>query len=356
MDRLPDLLLCMRTPRKPHAKPCAIAPDNMRVLVTGGSGFLGSHAADQLAREGHTVRCLVRKSSNTTFLKSISGVELAYGAVEDKDAVATACDGVDAILHSAGLVKAKRPQDFVATNVDGTRNLLEVAFDRRSHIQRFVYVSSLAAHGPSLDGNAIAFDRDPTPVTEYGRSKLAAERMVNAAKDDLSVTVIRPPAIYGPRDNEMFAFFEAVWKGFLPILGDGSQRLSIIFGADAASACVKALTVPHDSGRAYYIEDGSIYTQPQMADGIEKALGKKAYRVNVPIRVVRLASYGSQLYGRMFDKAVMLTPDKVNELGAPHWVCSADPIRKDLGWAPLTQWDEGARITATWYRDSGWIR
>jgi len=328
----------------------------MQVLVTGGSGFLGSHVAEQLARDGHAVRCLVRKSSDTKFLKSLAGVELAFGAVEDKDAVNRAAEGIDAIVHSAGLVKAKRPEDFVQTNVEGTRNLLDVAETRKDRIKRFVFVSSLAAHGPSDDGAPITLDCEPRPVTHYGRSKLAAEQLAIASKKQLHVTVIRPPAIYGPRDREMFTFFDAVSKRFAPVLGDGTQKLSLVYGADAAAACVAALTVDHESGRAYYVEDGAVYTQPQMAELLERVLGKKALRLNVPIRVVKWASYGSQLYGRAFDRAVMLTPDKVNELGAPHWVCSSEPIRRELGWKSTMQWEEGARQTADWYRKEGWIR
>lgn len=328
---------------------------SMHVLVTGGSGFLGSHVAEQLAKKGHAVRCLVRKSSDTSFLKEISGVELAYGAVEDKDAVAKAVAGVEAIVHCAGLVKAKKPADFVATNVDGTRNLLEVALDRRKETRRFVFVSSLAAHGPSDDGAPIALDRDPRPVTEYGRSKLAAEKLVTAAKDDLEVTTIRPPAIYGPRDREMFVFFESVAKGFVPI-PNASQKLSMIYGEDAASACVRALEVDHESGRGYYVEDGAVYTQPEMIDALERVLAKKPLRMSVPLGLLKVAAHASALYGRVLDKAMMFTPDKVNELGAPHWVCSAESTRRELGWVPSVQWEEGARRTAEWYRGAGWIR
>jgi len=327
----------------------------MNVLVTGASGFLGSHVAEQLARKGHAVRCLVRKSSDVSFLKMLPGVELAYGAVEDRDAVAKAADGVDAIVHSAGLVKAKTAADFVATNVEGTRNLLEMALDRRSHIRRFVFVSSLAAHGPSLDGAPIADDCEPRPVTEYGRSKLAAERLVTDAKKDLAVTVIRPPAIYGPRDREMLVFFESVAKGFIPI-PNGTQKLSMIYGEDAAAACVRALEVEHESGRAYYVEDGAVYTQPEMIDALERVLGKRAFRMSVPLGLLKVAAHASALYGRVLDRAMMFTPDKVNELGAPHWVCSAASIRRELGWSPSVQWEEGARKTAAWYRENGWIR
>jgi nucleoside-diphosphate-sugar epimerase len=327
----------------------------VKVLVTGASGFLGSHVAEQLVRDGHAVRCLVRRSSERAFLDKL-GVELAYGAVEDRDAVAAAAKDVDAIVHSAGLVKAKRPEDFVSTNVDGTRNLLEVALDRRREIRRFVFVSSLAAHGPTRDGAPIALDAEPSPITHYGRSKLAAERLVAAAKGELALTIIRPPMVYGPRDREMLTFFEAVSNRFVPVLGDGTQRLSAIYGEDAASACVKALLVDHESGRAYYIEDGQVYTQPQMAEMLEQAYGKKAFSMKVPFGVVAVASHLSQLYGRVRDRAVMLTPDKVNELRAPHWVCSADAIRKELGWSHTVTWREGAQRTADWYRREGWIR
>ncbi len=328
----------------------------MKVLVTGGTGFLGSHVAAQLVSKGHVVRALVRKSSNVKFLSTLSGVELAYGAVEDKDAVARAAEGVDAIVHSAGLVKAKRPDDFVATNVEGTRNLLEVAVDRRASIKRYVFVSSLAAHGPSHDGAPIPHDREPSPVTEYGRSKLAAERLVTAAKADLAVTTIRPPTIYGPRDTEMLAFFEAMSMGVLPIMGAGTQKLSVVYAEDCARACIAALEVEHESGRAYYVEDGGAYTLSEMADLFAEGTGKRPLKVKIPIPVLRAAAFGNELWAKIRDEARIFTRDKVNELAAPHWVCSSEPIRDELRWAPEVPWRDGARRTAAWYREAGWIR
>ena len=328
----------------------------MKVLVTGGSGFLGSHIAEQLARQGHAVRALVRKSSNTKLLASIPSVELAYGAVEDRDAVARAAGDVDAIIHSAGVVKAKTPADFVATNVDGTRNLLEVALDRRTKIKRFVFVSSLAAHGPSADGAPIAHDREPSPVTHYGRSKLAAEQLVTAAKDDLLVTTIRPPTIYGPRDTEMLAFFESMAMGILPVMGKGNQKLSVIYAEDAARACIAAIEKEHVSGRAYYVEDGRSYTLADMAELYLGTTGKRALRIPVPMPLLQVAALGNELWGRVRNEARMFTRDKINELTAAHWVCSSEPIRKELGWSPDVQWAEGARRTAEWYRSAGWLK
>src|SRR5438105_10238363 len=171
----------------------------MRVLLTGGSGFLGSFVAEQLAAEGHVVRALVRPRSERKVLDKLPRVELAPGAIEDRASLGAAVDGVDAVVHVAGIVKARRPAEFFEVNTQGTRNLLEAAM--RRPVPRFVYVSSLAAVGPSADGTPVPDDVEPRPVTHYGRSKLEAERAVLAAKDRLHVTVVRPPLIYGPRDR-----------------------------------------------------------------------------------------------------------------------------------------------------------
>ncbi|MCK6590321.1 MAG: SDR family NAD(P)-dependent oxidoreductase [Polyangiaceae bacterium] len=175
----------------------------MKVFVTGASGFLGSHVAEQLSAEGHSVVALVRRSSNTKFLSTLKNVELAYGAVEDAASVRAAVKGADAVVHSAGLVKARNEQEFHRVNVEGTRNVLEAAAEECSGPRRFVFVSSLAAVGPSIDGKPVGTEAEGKPVTAYGRSKLAAERLVLEAKEKLPVVVLRPPMIYGPRDPDL---------------------------------------------------------------------------------------------------------------------------------------------------------
>jgi nucleoside-diphosphate-sugar epimerase len=328
----------------------------MRVLVTGGSGFLGSYIVEQLVRDGNEVVALVRRSSKTAFLSALPNVKLAYGSVEEAGAVENAVEGVDAIIHCAGLVKARRPSDFELVNVEGTKNLLSSAQKRKDQVKRFVYVSSLTAVGPSQDGAPVAADREPNPVTHYGRSKLRAERAVLAAKDDLHVTVIRPPMVYGPRDNESFAFFQTVSRRVLPFLGDGKNTLSIIYGADAASACIRALFADIPSGRCYFVEDGKIYVWRDMLSELERVLERRALiRVSVPFFVLRGVAAASEMSGRLRRTAVMLTRDKVNELAAPHWVCDASATRAELGWTPEVDWAEGARRAAAWYREQGWL-
>ncbi len=328
----------------------------MKVLLTGGSGFLGSYVAEQLDALGHTVRALVRPKSDKKILEKLRHVEFAAGAIEDRASLDAAVQGIDAVVHVAGLVKARRPAEFFETNAGGTQKLLDACLEHAPGLQRFVYVSSLAAVGPSADGKPVADDAECKPVTHYGRSKLAAERAVLALRDRLPVTVIRPPLIYGPRDRETLVFFTSVRNGVLPLLGDGRNTLSVIYGADCASAIVAAVLSKGPSGRAYFVEDGAVYVWREALADVEKALGKRAFvRVGLPLGVVKAAAAGSQLWGKLTNTAQMLTLDKVNELKQQHWICSGEGARRDLGWAPKTSWAQGVAEAAAWYRGAGWL-
>jgi 2-alkyl-3-oxoalkanoate reductase len=326
----------------------------MRVLLTGGSGFLGSFVAEQLVAEGHVVRALVRPSSDRRVLEKLS-VEFAAGAIEDRASLAGALAGVDAVVHVAGIVKARRPSEFFAVNTQGTKNLLEAAAERG--VGRFVYVSSLAAVGPSLDGTPVPDDVEPRPVTHYGRSKLEAEKTVLAASDKLHVTVVRPPLIYGPRDRETLAFFTSIRNGVLPMTGDGMNTLSVVYVADCAAAIVRALTREGaPSGRTYFVEDGSVYVWREALAEIESALGRRAFvRFGMPMGVVKVAAAATQLWGKVTNTAQMLTLDKVNELTQPHWVCSGAGARRELGWEPQVRWAQGVAEAVKWYRAEGWL-
>ncbi len=328
----------------------------MQVLVTGGSGFLGSYVVEQLTAEGHDVRALVRPRSDKRFLETLSRIRFADGSIEDTASLESAVDGVDAIIHVAGLVKARRTKDFYSINTQGTRNLLEAAAKRAHALKRFVYVSSLAAVGPSVDGKLLPDEAEPHPVSHYGRSKLEGERVALAAKDRTLVTVIRPPLLYGPRDRETLAFFTSIRNGVLPVLGDGSNTLSVVTGADCARACVRALTAAVPSGRTYFLDDGRIYVWRDALAEIEKVLGRRAWlRIGLPLPVVWLAAAATQVYGRASGTAQMLTLDKMRELKQRHWVCSGERARRELSWGAQTLWPEGVAQAARWYRAQGWL-
>lgn len=325
----------------------------MTILVTGATGFLGSHIAEHLARSGQVVRALVRGSSDTRFLRTLPGVELTQGTIEDEESFVRAAVGVTGIIHVAGLVKARSADEFRRTNEGGAANALTAA--RKAGVRRLVLVSSQSVAGPSYDGEPIPEEAPPNPVTAYARSKLAGERLVLAGKDDVPVTVIRPPLIYGPRDQEVLAFFKAVNAGVLAIMGSATTKVSVVYGPDCAEACVRALDAEVPSGSVYYVEDGRTRTFGELVTGVEQAVGKRAWlRFPLSRRVVETVALGSELYGRATNKAVMLTRDKCNELFG-QWVCDASRARAELSWQPRTSFEEGARLTAAWYRESGWL-
>jgi nucleoside-diphosphate-sugar epimerase len=328
----------------------------MKVLLTGGSGFLGSYVAEQLSAYGHVVRALVRPRSDRRLLEKLGACEFTPGAIEDPASLIKAALGVDAIVHVAGIVKARSPSECFAVNTQGTKNLVEAAL-ARGGLKRFVYVSSLAAVGPSADGTPVQENAEPRPVTHYGRSKLEAERAVLAAADRMPVTVVRPPLIYGPRDRETLAFFTSVRNGVLPMMGDGRNTLSVVYASDCAAAVVRAATSNGaPSGRAYFVEDGAVYVWRDALKEIESALGRRALlRVGLPMPVIQAAAAATQLWGKVTGTAQMFTLDKVNELKQRHWVCSGEGARKELGWAPKVSWAQGVAEAVKWYRAEGWL-
>jgi nucleoside-diphosphate-sugar epimerase len=327
----------------------------MKVLVTGGSGFLGSHVAEQLSSAGHEVVALVRKSSNRKFLSTLPKVTLAEGSVEDRASIDAAMKDVDAVVHSAGLVKARTEADFFACNTHGTVNLLESALVHAPKLRRFVHVSTLEACGPSLDGQPVPHDQEH-PVTAYGRSKLAAEKEVLARKDKLPVVVLRPAAIYGPRDVEILEAFRAAQKRQYPVIGDGTMLGCYTYGPDCARACIRAIEADVPSGRVYFVDDGEPLPMSRaMGSLLHEALGTAPLlKIGVPFPVLQLASLGVEAYGKVRKKPVMLTREKVKML-SHHWVCESKQTRDELAWNPEVTFSEGARRTATWYRENGWL-
>lgn len=321
----------------------------MKVLVTGATGFLGSHLAELLVREGHQVKALVRKTSKTDLLEAL-GAELHHASLEGGEGLDEAVADVDAVVHGAGLVKARTVGEFSEVNEGGTRNLLEATKRSRPGVRRFVYVSSLAAYGFRAHPEA-----EPEPVTHYGRSKRAGERAVREAAGELPVTIIRPPAIYGPRDTEMYNFFKMIGTRTKVFMGSSENKLSLIYGPDCARALYHALTVDHPSGRVYFVEDGRIYTQAEFATVVEEALGVRAMSLKLPLWVVYVAAWLSEMYGKASNRAVMLTRDKLNELKQPDVTCHGPEIREELGWEPEVTIEEGARRTVQWYREHGWL-
>ncbi|MGH9761667.1 MAG: NAD-dependent epimerase/dehydratase family protein, partial [Blastocatellia bacterium] len=214
-----------------------MAEQDGKILVTGGTGFVGSHLVDRLVEQGCRVRCLVRATSNLKYLKQ-PGVEFAYGGLEGDTDWDAAFRDVNTVYHVAGLTFARRAKDYFTVNHKGTEYILGAALKRREQLKRFVHVSSLAAIGPARDGEAVTETTPPRPITPYGRSKLAGEEALRMMRDLVDYTIVRPPAVYGPRDYAIFEFFKAVKRGMSPVIGSHDMKFSIVHVRDLVEGII----------------------------------------------------------------------------------------------------------------------
>jgi 2-alkyl-3-oxoalkanoate reductase len=326
----------------------------MRVLVTGASGFLGSHVAELFAGEGHEVRTLLRNTSSRKFLGFPH--EEAMGDVTDASSLPAAVAGVDAVVHCAGLVMARTEAEFASVNEHGTTNLYRAIEAHAPDVRRIIYVSSIAAHGSSKNGRPRPPDAPPKPVTAYGRTKLAGELLARRSKLGKITVTFRPPAIYGPRDPALLPFFQLARYRVIPMLAGGKNKVSMIYATDCARAIYMAATAEADiGGKVYTPEDGAVHTWLDMVDAIEKAAHTRMLKLPTPRFFYEGAALLAEAAGAITRRPVIFTRDKVREMSQNAWVCSSEDLRRDLGWSPEVGIEEGAKLTYAWYKSNGWL-
>ena len=328
----------------------------MRVFLTGATGFVGRHVAESLASGGHELRCLVRSRERAAHLVD-AGHELVVGGLLDEPVVSRAVEDVDAVVHVAGLIAARSRDQMRRVNVTGAGQLAAACRAASSLPRRFVLISSLAAGGPSaVDGGGVREDDEPRPVSCYGESKLDGERAVQRAlPDGTALTVIRPPAVYGPHDRGIYEFFRAASRGVCLRLGSQPRAVSIVHGADLAEGVRLALEGAVAAGRTYYVADADSHAMDDLLARIVSAVGRKAISLRVPDLAVRVAGAVAEEIARLRGAVPTFSRDKVREFLAPGWVCDSTRAHEELGWKPARTLDEGLRETADWYRAAGWI-
>lgn len=322
----------------------------MNALVTGATGFVGSHLVEALRRAGHEVTALVRSPAKAAPLAGL-GVRVAQGDLGDDAGLTRAVAGQDVVFHVAGLTAARNESEFYRVNRDGTAAVVAAA--ARSGVRRVVLFSSMAAAGPSSPGQPLTGDEPARPVTQYGRSKLAGEAAVRSGT--VPWTILRPPMVYGPRDREVLKVFQTAKLGIAPVFGDGSQELSAVHGADLADAAVACATAERAIGRIYYPCHPQTFTSAGFVQAVGSALGRRVLVLRIPLSLGRVALTATGTAARVLGRATILTRDKANEFFQPAW--TGDPARciSETGWTPRIAIESGLKDTCTWYRSAGWI-
>jgi nucleoside-diphosphate-sugar epimerase len=325
-----------------------------KVLITGASGFAGFHIIEEALHNNFEVYAAVRKSSKTDHLKNldIKFVNLNY---RDLTALKQLLADIKPhyIIHAAGVTAAKSQAAYNYINATHTFNLASAAVQAGINLKKFVFISSLAALGPlkTLSG-AISETIKPNPVTAYGRSKLLAEEQLRTV-ENLNYTILRPTAIYGPRDTGIFIFFKQLTRGLEPYMGKADQKLTFIYVKDVAKASIKSLYDGNNTD--YNLSDGNYYSKYELANLAKEALSLKTFKFHLPVIFVKIIALVSEKVSSLSNKAAIINMEKLNELMAVNWSVDIEKAKSHLGFYPTYNLQTGLIETLKWYRANDWL-
>ncbi len=327
-----------------------------KVLITGASGFIGYHLVEAALRSGLSVYAGVRAGSDVSHLKGydIGFCELDYSNKEQLTKQ-LAANGFTYIVHAAGATRAVSQQAYDAINAEYAFNLASAAVDALGNrLSKFVYVSSLAAMGPLNSSEMVITEEvTPTPVTAYGRSKLLGEQKLRTLSS-LPLIVLRPTAVYGPRERDIFIMLRSINRGIEAYIGRTEQQLSFIYVKDLASVIINSL-FSGLSNETFNISDGRGYDQYELANLSKQLLRRKTVRLHLPYGMIKgLAFAMERLYGWR-GKAPVLNREKLHELTAVNWQCSIEKAKSQLGFCPQYSLEQGLRETLQWYHQNKWL-
>ncbi len=328
----------------------------MKVLVTGATGFIGSHIADLLLEKGYEVRCTYRKTSNLQWLEG-KPFDLVEADFFDIESLKNACKNVDYIIHSAGVVAGWNLDDFIRGNRDTTLNLLKAATEVTPNLKKFIYVSSQTAAGPaeSLD-KPVTEDMPPHPITSYGKSKIEAEESVKSFKNSFNYVILRPTAVYGPRDVAIFQMFQVAQKGLGTLMGFNKKYLNLIHGYDCARGIVQALESDNAINETYFIASEEIYNWPQIISVFKKTLNKKFFvTLRLPHFIIYTVAFFSEFFGKFAKKPPVFNKDKAKDFVQKYWICSVEKAKNEFGFKQEISLEEGIKQTFNWYKKHDWL-
>lgn len=327
----------------------------MNVLVTGATGFIGSHLVDLLLKKNYSVRCLLRTTSDTRWLQGLP-VEMVYGDLFDTRVLRTAVEGVDYIYHSAGLTKARTPEEYLRANAEGTRNLLEAVLGYNTQLKRFVLVSSQTAAGPSPTKFPINEEYTPAPITSYGKSKWAAEQECHKLRFSIPWTIVRPPAVFGPRDKDVFEFFHTMNNGLQPMVGMNEKYVSLIHVRDLVRGFVMAAESDKALGQTYFISSKDVYGWREVGAITRMVLGKSAFRIRIPEFGVYAIAAVAEVLAKFSKKPALINFEKARDMVQDYWTCDSSKARRDFGYEQEISLEDGIRDAVEWYRAEKWIK
>ena len=331
----------------------------MKILITGASGFIGSFIVEEALKQGFETWAAVRKSSSKEYLQDerIHFIELNLSS-KAQLIEQLRPHQFDYVVHAAGVTKCLNKADFRRINTEGTKNLVDALLDLQMPLKRFVFLSSLSVFGAikeQLPYDEIREDDTPKPNTEYGRSKLEAEKYIDSIGSRLPYIILRPTGVYGPREKDYFMMAKSIKQHIDFAVGYQRQDITFVYVTDVVQAVFLALE-KGETGRKYFLSDGQVYQSTTFSDLIHEELGRPWWlRITAPVWVLRVVTFFGEYIGHMTGKVTALNNDKYNILRQRNWRCDIEPARRELGFEPKVQLKEGVKTTIQWYKDHKWL-
>ena len=336
-----------------------------RLLITGASGFIGSLLVDEGLRRGYEVWAVIRRSSSKKWLKDprikFLYIDFASDHLFQELTESSSETGrqlsqnpPELVIHAAGLTSAPNEQTYQKVNALATESfakaLLQVA-----HPHHFIFLSSLAAYGPAdlQATEKVMPDSFPQPLTAYGRSKLAAEKLLKNIPD-LSYTILRPTAVYGPREQDLFILFKLINRGLETYIGRQQQQLTFIHGLDLVRI-IYTLLEDRGKRKSYFAAAPNAYDSAELGHYIKEALGKRTLKLRIPISMVRPITHLNEWWSGIRDRSPVLNSEKLDELASLNWQCAHEPLWADTFLEPEFDLKSGINHTVAWYLEHNWL-
>jgi dihydroflavonol-4-reductase len=325
----------------------------MRVLVTGATGFIGSHLAESLINKGYKLRCPIRKSSNLQWLEKLP-IEFTYCDLINNVDIHQSVKDVDYIYHVAGITKARTKEEYFRGNHLATRNLLTAVKEVNPGLKRLIHISSGTAVGPS-GITAVTEETSFHPITTYGVSKMEAEKECLRMMDTLPITIIRPPAVYGPRDKDIFEFFNTMKKGLQPMVGFHDTYVSLIYVRDLVNGIILAGEHPSATGRTYFISSERYYNWKEIGEITARIMQRKALRLRIPKSGIYIIAAFAELYSAVSRRPALVNFEKARDMIQDFWTFDIARAKKELGFKEEYTLETGIQKTIDWYRQHNWL-
>ncbi len=323
-------------------------------FVTGGTGFIGSHVVNRLLSKGYSVRCLVRNSKKLGYLKDLP-IEIFEGDLFSNGALERGIEGAQYVYHVAGVVAAKTKEEFYRGNRDATRNIIEITSRVNPSVKKFVHISSQTATGPGSGKTPVTETTPYHPITTYGKSKMESELQVLKFKEKIPVTILRLPAVYGPRDPATFDYFKSAYMGLELMIGFKDTYVSLAHCHDIVSGILLAGESEKSNGEIYFLGSEQFYTWSEIGFVTRKVMNRKTLRIRVPKPLVFVVGGISEIASKFKEKPSVLNFEKSYDLIQDNWCCDISKAKKDLDYKQEVTLSDGIKETVQWYLDNKWM-